>query len=121
MKSRYHWEKYTNEDFKKGIAFANEAIAKDPNYALAYAGLADSYYWCSSMVMSAAEAMPKARAAAKRALELDETLAEAHAALANVIAFYDWDWAAAERKFQRAIELNPNYASAHHFYGQYLD
>ena len=64
--------------------------------------------------------MPKVRAAAKRALELDETLAEAHAALANVIAFYDWDWAAAERKFQRAIELNPNYANAHHFYGVYL-
>ena len=92
----------------------------DPGYALAYAGLADGYYWCSSMVMPAAEAMPKARAAAKRALELDETLAEAHAALANVIAFYDWDWVAAEKKFQRAIELNPNYASAHHFYGTYL-
>jgi Tfp pilus assembly protein PilF len=122
LRGRYQLNKsmLRRKGFRKAIEYFEQAIEVDPGYALAYAGLADSYYWLSNIFIPPAEAMPKARAAAKRALELDETLAEAHAALANVIAFYDWDWAAAERKFQRAIELNPNYASAHHFYGNYL-
>jgi len=123
LRGRYQLNKSMDgrigESTRTAREYFEQAVEVDSGYALAYAGLADSYYWLSGP-LPPAEAMPKARAAAKRALELDETLAEAHAALANVIAFYDWDWVAAERKFKRAIELNPNYASAHHFYGNYL-
>ncbi|MGH7937300.1 MAG: tetratricopeptide repeat protein, partial [Bryobacteraceae bacterium] len=93
----------------------------DPTYARAYAGLADSYALMSNYFMApATELMPKARSAALRALELDEGLAEAHTSLALIYESYDWNWKAAEREFRRAIELNPNYTTAHQWYGEFL-
>jgi len=120
LKGRYNWNKTTEEGLKKAIDFFNQAIEKDPSYALAYAGLADAYTsldWYG--VLSTKEANPRAKAAAIKALEIDETLAEAHASLAAVRQ-YEWDWAGAEREYQRAIGLNPNYAVAHQWYGVYL-
>lgn len=113
LKGRYHWNKYAHEGLGKAIEYFTRAIDEDPTYALAYAGLADSYYRLSNFYLPTQEAMPKAKLAAKKALELDETLAEAHAALGLVYLFYDWDWIAAEQEFSRAIELNPGYAIAH--------
>ena len=101
--------------------FYHQAIEIDPAYALAYAGLADSYNLLGSYGMwPMAESHPKARAAAEKALEIDGELAEAHASLAAVIADYYWDWAEADRHFRRAIELNPNYPVAHYWYSQQL-
>jgi len=119
LKGRFHWNKRTAEALRKSIEYFNDAIAKDPNFALAYAGLADSYVVPANR-LAPREAMPKAKAAAMRALELDETLAEAHASLGRVFAAYDWDWASAEKEYKRAIELNPRYATAHQWYGGYL-
>jgi tetratricopeptide (TPR) repeat protein len=95
------------------IEYFRHAIQEDPLYALAYAGLSDSYYRLSNLYLPTTEAMPKAKLAAQRALEIDETLAEAHAALGLVLMFYDWDWAGAKRECSRAIELNPGCAIAH--------
>lgn len=120
LQGRYCLGKLTGEGIKKGIEKFQEAIDQDPSYALAYAGLAHAYYIQSSNYLPPKEAMPKARAAALRALEMDDSLAEAHASLALVKAFYEWDWAGAENEYKRAIELNPGYASAHHWYGWYL-
>jgi serine/threonine protein kinase/Flp pilus assembly protein TadD len=120
LKGRYHLAKLTGDSIKKGTVFFQQAIDLDPAYALAYAGLADAYYALSSAHMPPHEAMPKARAAAERALAIDDTLSEAHASLGLVKAFYDWDWAGAESEYRRAIELNPGHASAHHWYGWYL-
>ncbi len=120
MKGRFHWNKRTAEALKKSIEYFNQAIEKDPGYALAYAGLADSYVVPANR-LPPREAMPKAKAAAIRALELDETLAEAHASLGRVLAAYDWDWRSAEKEYKRAIELNPRYAVAHQWYGGYFD
>ena len=100
----------------KGIEYFQQAIAKDPNYAMAYAGLADSYISLGSGFVVPKEAFPKAKEAALRALEIDDTLAEAHASLGFIKANYDWDWSGGEREFQRAIELNPGDATAHEFY-----
>src|SRR5207245_5650629 len=98
-----------------------QAIAKDPGYALAYAGLADCYIVIPNYTdIPAEEAYLKAKAAALKALEIDDTLAEAHASLGGIKADYDWDFAGAESELKRAIELNPNYATAHHWYAQYL-
>jgi tetratricopeptide (TPR) repeat protein len=105
---------------EKGVQYFNQAIATDPSYALAYDGLAYDYIIADEWTLSPHDSMPKAKEAAKKALELDDTLAEAHASLAVVDAFYDWDWAAAESEFKRSIELKPNYALAHEFYGHYL-
>lgn len=105
---------------KKAIEYFQQAIDKDPNYALAYAGLADAYHELAYSYPPR-EMMPKAKAAAMKALELDDSIAEAHAALGWVKWRYDWDWTGAEREFQRAIELNPNYAIAHGMYAFYLD
>ncbi len=99
--------------------FFEQAIEKDPNYALAYSGLADSYS-VPQNPFAPRDRMPKAKTAAMKALELDDTLAEAHASLGNVKHIYDWDFAGAEREFKRAIELDPNYTSAHHFYALLL-
>ena len=119
LKGRFFWNKRTAEALKKSIEYFNQAIDKDPRFALAYAGLADCYVVPANR-LPPREAMPKAKAAAIRALELDETLAEAHASLGRVLAAYDWDWTSAEKEYQRAIELNPRYATAHQWYGGYL-
>ncbi|HEX8138834.1 MAG TPA: protein kinase [Pyrinomonadaceae bacterium] len=120
LKGRFCLSKMTRESLNSGIKFFNEAIALDGSYALAYAGLADAYYRLSGAYLPPKEAMPQAKAAALRALAIDETLAEAHASLAVILAFYDWQWAEAESAYRRAIEYNPGYASAHHWYGWYM-
>jgi TolB-like protein/Tfp pilus assembly protein PilF len=118
LKGRFYWNKRTGEALKKAIEYFNQAIEKDPTYALAYAGLADAYVLSSFLSTdSPQEAFAKAKAAAKKALELDETLAEAHTSLASALSLYDWNFPESNREFQRAIELNPNYATAHHWYG----
>jgi eukaryotic-like serine/threonine-protein kinase len=117
LKGRYWWNKRTGEGFNKGIEYSQQAIEKDPTYALAYTGLADSYSLLSDYGFVAPnDAFPKAKVAALKALQLDETLAEAHTSLAYVKTSYDWDWSGAEREFQRAIELNPTYATARHWH-----
>jgi tetratricopeptide (TPR) repeat protein len=120
LKGRYFWNKFTGEALKKSIEHFQHAIEIDPNYALAYAGLADAYHELVG-VHSPGEVMPKAKAAAMKALELDGTLAEAHAALGWVRWRYDWDWPEAEREFKRANELNPNYAIAYGMYAMFLN
>jgi len=121
LKGRYYWNKRTGDDLKKSTEYFNQAIAKDPGYALAYAGLADCYIVIPNYTdIPAEEAYLKAKAAALKALEIDDTLAEAHASLGGVKADYDWDFAGAESELKRAIELNPNYATAHHWYAQFL-
>ena len=121
LKGRYFWNKRTIEGLHKGISYFNEAVEKDPSYALAYVGLADSYSLLSDYGgLTPKEAYPQAKRAAMRAVELDERLAEAHATLAYIKTGYDWDWQGAERGFRRAIELNPNYETAHQWYAEYL-
>jgi eukaryotic-like serine/threonine-protein kinase len=122
LKGRYYWNKRTPEDLKRGIEFFNQAIEKDPHYTLAYAGLADSYYVLASTAFAAlapGEAFPKAKAAALKALELDDSLAEAHTSLATILV-NEWDWGGAAKEFNRSIELNPGYATARHWYALYL-
>jgi serine/threonine-protein kinase len=120
LRGRFHWNKRTEEDLKKGIDYFNQAIALDPKYALPYAGLADCYALLGEYGKTPMrETLPKAKAAAMRAVEIDDTLAEAHTSLAAV-SEYEWNWPNAEREYQRAIELNPNYATAHHWYGVFL-
>jgi TolB-like protein/DNA-binding winged helix-turn-helix (wHTH) protein/Flp pilus assembly protein TadD len=123
LKGRYFWNKRTPEGLKTAVGYFNEAVAKDPNYAAAYSGLADTYAllgdWQYS-VMTPKEAMPLALSAARRALELDDSLAEAHASLGFCLEGFNWDFAAADKEFQRAIELNPGYATAHHWYAWHL-
>jgi Tfp pilus assembly protein PilF len=105
----------------KAIEYFKSAVEKDGSYALAHSGLADCYSLLGLYsVMPPKRSMPKAKAAARKALELDDSLAEAHTSLAYVYLYYDWDWPAAEREFQCAIRLNPNYATAHHWYHEYL-
>jgi TolB-like protein/Tfp pilus assembly protein PilF len=119
LRGRYFWNKRTGADFKKAIGYFNQAIDKDPNYALAYAGLADAYVLLSAYAeASPKESLPQAKAAAAKALELDSTLGEAHTTLANALVAYDLNFAEANREFQRAIELNPNYATAHQWYAE---
>ncbi len=121
LKGRYFWNKRTPDGFKRGIEHFTQAIASDPTYAPAHAGLADCYNLLNDYdVLAPREAVPKARAAANQALAIDSTLAEAHASLGFALARYDWDWIGAEREFQRAIELQPNYAIAHHWYALLL-
>ncbi len=118
---RFFWERRTEDGMKKGIQHFQQAIDSDPSYALAYVGLADCYLILYDYgFLSPQESAPKARAAATKALEIDDTLAEAHASLAYFKFSYEWDWPGAEAEFRRAIELSPNYATAHHWYGYYL-
>jgi TolB-like protein/Tfp pilus assembly protein PilF len=121
LKGRYHWNKYAEQGLRKAIDYFSQAIEVDPTYALAYAGLADSYYRLSNVYLPPTEAMPKVKAAAQKALEIDESLAEAHAALGLVNMTFEWDWPAAEIEFERAIALKPNYALAHQRFGFFFN
>ncbi|MDA2929903.1 hypothetical protein MYX84_08150, partial [Acidobacteria bacterium AH-259-O06] len=117
LKGRYFQNNRSEEGLRKGIDYFEQAITKDPNYALAYAGLADSYALLASYgIASPNEVIPKAKTEAERALTIDDSLAEAHASLGFIRQFYDWDWEGAEREYWRAIELNPGNATAHHWY-----
>jgi DNA-binding winged helix-turn-helix (wHTH) protein/tetratricopeptide (TPR) repeat protein len=118
---RFFWSKRTPDGIARAIECFQKAAALDPTYAPAYSGLADSYALSSGYTLASQnEMMPKARTAALRALELDERLAEAHASLALVAQNYDWDWETSEKEFRRAIALDPNYATAHHWYAEHL-
>ena len=122
LKGRYFINRPSEENLKKAIAQFEEALRLDPNFAPAYSGLSDAYVWAglNEGVFTAAEAMPKAKATAEKAVQLDDTSAEAHTSLAVFKFNYEFDWAGAEREFQRAIELNPSYAFAHEQFGMAL-
>jgi DNA-binding winged helix-turn-helix (wHTH) protein/tetratricopeptide (TPR) repeat protein len=120
IKGRYFWDKWTRDATWKAVESFQQAIALDPNYALAYAGLADCYVILGNFWDPEREMFPKAKAAAAKALALDESLAEAHTSLAVVAHMYDWDFASSEKEFNRALELDPNNALAHHWLGNYL-
>lgn len=120
LKGRFYWNKRGPADLQKAIPFFEQAIEKDPNYALAYSGLADSYALLTAYDEPPRQLMPKAKEAALKALALDDTLAEAHTSLGQITAYYDYDFATAERQFRRAIELNPNYATAHQWLAENL-
>jgi adenylate cyclase len=116
LKGRFFWNKRTGADLRTAIEYFNQALGKDPSYALAYAGLADSYGLLPEFgAASPADSFPQAKAAAKKALELDDTSAEAHTSLGFVVSLYDFDLEQSLREFERAIQLNPNYATAHHW------
>jgi TolB-like protein/Tfp pilus assembly protein PilF len=117
LKGRFFWNKRTSSDLKTAIQYFNQAIEKDPNYALAHAGLADAYAILTAYAAApVSESLPRAEAAAKKALELDDSLAEAHTSL-GLLLFYNLDFQGSTKEFERAIVLNPNYATAHHWYG----
>ncbi|MGH9498557.1 MAG: protein kinase domain-containing protein [Terriglobales bacterium] len=120
VKGRYYWNKRTNADIRTAISYFDQAIDKDPGYALAYAGLADAYGTLSSYGADPNDVTPKSNAAAKKALELDPTLAGPHAVLAANKAEYGWDFSGAETEFRKAIELDPSDATAHQWYSEYL-
>ncbi len=121
LQGRYFWNKRTARSLKKSIEYFEQAIAKDPEYALAYTGLADCHQLLAEyFAATPEEGFTKARDAAKKALVIDDELAEAHTSLAYTLAFYDWNWAGAEKEFKRALELDPNYATAHQWYGEFL-
>ncbi|HXU36235.1 MAG TPA: FlgO family outer membrane protein [Blastocatellia bacterium] len=121
LKGRYFWNKRTEQDLKRAIGSFREAIAHDSNYALAYTGLADAYLQLPGYSEAASmEIYPNAKAAAAKALDLDNTLAEAHNSVAGVLSYFEWDWAAAEEEYRRALALDPNYAAAHHRLGVQL-
>jgi TolB-like protein/DNA-binding winged helix-turn-helix (wHTH) protein/Tfp pilus assembly protein PilF len=123
LKGRYFWNKRTADGFKVALAYFNQAIEEDPKYAQAYSGLADTYVLLGDWeygVMAPKEAYPKAKAAATKALELDNTLSDAHTSLAS-LGMFDWDWQSAGKEFRRAIELNPGYATAHQWYAWHLN
>ncbi|HVE71840.1 MAG TPA: protein kinase [Thermoanaerobaculia bacterium] len=121
LKGRFQWNKRNAEGMYKAIEFFNKAIEIDPQYALAYAGIADCYnlldIWAN---LPTSETFPRAKAAAQKALKIDDQLAEAHTSLAYAIHTYEWDWPAAEREYKRALELNPNYATARQWYAEFL-
>jgi serine/threonine protein kinase/tetratricopeptide (TPR) repeat protein len=121
LQGRFLWNKRTPNDLKKSIEFYEKAIEKDPDFALAYAGIADSYINLSDfMELPPMAAFPNAKKALNKALEINNSLGEAHCSLAYVFYAFEWDFKSAENEFKRAIELNPNYATAHQWYGQYL-
>lgn len=118
LKGRYFWNKRTVEWIKKGVEYFQESLDHDPNYALAYCGLADSYISFGNVsALSPFATVPKAKAAAQKALEINSQLAEAHAALGFIASNYDWDWSAAEKHFKQAEQINPNYSIAFHWHG----
>jgi DNA-binding winged helix-turn-helix (wHTH) protein/TolB-like protein len=120
-KGRFLWNKFTDESLIKSIDYFQQAIGKDPNYALAYAGLSESYnvLGCNGP-MPPKEALPKVKYAAEKAIELDDNLAQSHLAVGAFKLFYEWDWPGAERAFKRAMELDPRYAGPHELYGYLL-
>jgi TolB-like protein/DNA-binding winged helix-turn-helix (wHTH) protein/Flp pilus assembly protein TadD len=121
LRGLYFWNKRTTTDFERAIDYFQQAAEKDPNYARAYAGLANSYVLMAVYRdLPPKELMPKARAAALRAVELDDSLAEAHVSLGVIAQDYDWDWPTVEKEYRRAIELNPNYPTAHQWYAESL-
>jgi serine/threonine-protein kinase len=120
LKGRYYWNQRNQEDLVKGLEYFEKAVELDPTYALAYAGVADSYIvLANNYAVAPAEAIPKANAAALKALEIDDSLAEAHTSLAAV-RLVEWDWAGAEKEYLQALELNPGYSVAHHWYSFFL-
>jgi len=121
LKGRFHWNKRTPDESRKAIEYFHEAIGKDPTYALAYTGLADAYNEASFLnVFPPREVMPKAKAAAAKALEIDDGLAEAHVSLGYASFTYDWDWTAAEKHLEQALAVNPSYVRSHAFYPLFL-
>jgi serine/threonine protein kinase/Tfp pilus assembly protein PilF len=120
LRGRYAWNKFTVEGFQQAIVYFEQAIQKDPLYALPYTGLADAYVQLAGRVMPPTEVMPKAKQAALRALELDPNLAEAHNSLAFVTFYFEWNWSEAEKEYLRAIELNSGYSHVHGVYAHYL-
>jgi serine/threonine-protein kinase len=119
LKGRYHFEKWTDDGTRVARDYFRQALEQDPNYALAYAAMADTYVF-GNVGLPPREALPKARDAARKALILDDSLGEAHAALAQVKFLEDWDWPGADQEFKRAIELSPSYTEGHHMYSHYL-
>ncbi len=123
VRGRFFWSQRTEEGFNRALEYLNQAIEEDPNFALAYAGVASIYVLMGHELFSWShpkDSYPKAQAAARRALELDETLAEAHSVLGDALLRYDWDFISADREHQRAIALNPNYGTGHQWYSHYL-
>ena len=121
LKGRYHWNRRNQESLKRGISYFQQAIEKDPSYALPYSGLADSFlllgfYGIDDPLTTGV----RAKQATTKALELDDTLGEAHTSLAELKAFHEWDWAGAEKEYRRGVELSPSYATAYHWYANYL-
>ncbi|KPL02268.1 MAG: hypothetical protein AMJ90_06330 [candidate division Zixibacteria bacterium SM23_73_2] len=121
LRGRYFWNKRTEESLRKAIQYFEQAIERDSGYALAYAGLADSYILLSEYsILPPRDAFLKAKAAVMRALQIEETLAEAHTSLALIKTYNDWDWVGAEKEFKQAIEFNPGYATAHQWFAENL-
>ena len=121
LRGKFHWNRRTRADILKSIDYFRQAVDKDPNFALAYSGMAEAFILVPMYAGDSPQAAyTSARTAAVRALELDDTLAEAHTALASISSEYDWNFAEAEKGYRRAIELNPNYATAHQFYAEFL-
>jgi serine/threonine-protein kinase len=121
LKGRYFWNKRTKESFRKAMEFFKQSIEKDPNFTLAYSGLADSYNLLGFYNFAPPkEVFPKAKEAALKALKIDDTIAEAYASLAFVQLYYDWNWKDAHENFKKAVELSPGYPTAHHWYAEYL-
>ncbi|HKS75557.1 MAG TPA: protein kinase [Terriglobales bacterium] len=121
LQGLFYWNKWTEGDFRRASDYFSQAVQKDPSYALSYAGLADTYSQLGdSGYLAPSEAWPKARSAAVQALEIDDSLAEAHTSLGLVKEHFEWDWPGAEKEFRRAMQLNPNLASAHLWYGEFL-
>jgi len=121
LNGRYQWNKRANENTGKAIEFFNQAIEKDPTYAMAYVGLANCYLWFNfTYPVTMAERVAMVKAAAEKAIEIDPQIGEVYATLAINSHFNEWDWATADRQYKRAIELSPNYATAHHWYAEFL-
>jgi TolB-like protein/DNA-binding winged helix-turn-helix (wHTH) protein/Flp pilus assembly protein TadD len=123
LKGRYFWNKRTGDDFQKAVEYFSQAIERDPNYAQAYSGLSDTYALLGDWeygVLAPREALPRAKAAAVKALQIDQALGEAHTSLGFCLDAFDWDLKSADAEFRRGIELNPGYATAHHWYAWHL-
>jgi tetratricopeptide (TPR) repeat protein len=122
LKGRYYWNKFTEAGLWRAIEYFEQAIDKQPDFARAYSGIADSYYRLVYTVgpLAPAEGFPKAKAAAEQALQIDNAIAEAHSSLANIRLYYDWDLPSADREARRATELDSNYAEGHHTYSHCL-